>query len=218
MPPRPNRTELRDAVLSALARLRAVFPLERRLAEADADTRNAYTRVLRHWLRGAVPPPELLPPALLARLQSLDAVVPVPEGLGCYPFSARPTGIDVTLAGGTVAAMCAIDALAIARLAGETTPVRAGCCVCGTAIRCRLEHDGGLDHDQTGSAWVAWLPSPDTAGSCSTGLCRQLRFLCPACTAPPGSDVYTLPQAAAVANAFFRFQRELLGNVRVVNA
>jgi hypothetical protein len=47
---RPNRTELRNAVVTAPARLRAAFPLGRRLAEADI--RNTYTRVLRHWLPG----------------------------------------------------------------------------------------------------------------------------------------------------------------------
>jgi hypothetical protein len=52
MLPRPNHTELRNAVVTAPARLHAAFPLERRLAKADADVRNVYTRVLRHRLPG----------------------------------------------------------------------------------------------------------------------------------------------------------------------
>jgi len=186
---------------------------------ADRDTRRAYVSVLAHWLHAAAPPPPaLLAPEMRARLARLDAIVPGEHGLGCYPFSARDTGIHVRLPAGRVAAMCAIDALAIARLSGERMEIAAACVTCHTPIRCRVESDGSLDHDQTGLARVVWLTAGAPATSCSEGVCRALHFLCPQCTAAAGSDVFTLPQAAAIGNAFFGFQRALLRSETVVTA
>lgn len=206
----PNRADLRNSVLAALARLRDVFPLEQRLATVDAEVRRGYAAILREWLRGTVPQARDVPTAVLARLERIDAVVATEAGLGCYPFSARATGISVALPYATVAAMCAIDALAIARLAGARASVSGACVLCQGPIRCQVEDNGGLDHDQTGVACVVWLPAINPAASCSQGLCRALRFLCPDCHAPAGSERYTLPQATAIGNAFFAFQRPLL--------
>lgn len=193
----------------ALARLRREFPLEQRLAGADAGTRRSYAAILNQWRHGAVPQAADFPPADVAMLQRLDAVVRGHDGLGCYPFSARPNGIRVALPRTEVAAMCALDALAIARLAGERTGIVAGCHVCQAPLRIRVENDGSLDHDQAGLARVVWL-AHGSAASCSDGLCRALQFLCMTCPAPAGSDSYSLPQAAAIGNAFFGFQRILL--------
>ena len=104
----PNRAELRNSVLTALERLRAVFPLEQRLTAVDAEARRGYAAILRTWLGGGVPQAQDVPAAVLATLQQIDAVVATDTGLGCYPFSARTTGISVALPHATVAAMCAI--------------------------------------------------------------------------------------------------------------
>lgn len=206
----PNRAELRNSVLTALERLRAVFPLEQRLTAVDAEARRGYAAILRTWLGGGVPQAQDVPAAVLATLQQIDAVVATDTGLGCYPFSARTTGISVALPHATVAAMCAIDALAIARLAGACAWVSGLCVQCHGPIRCRVEDNGGLDHDQTDVARIVWLAAINPAASCSQGLCRALRFLCPNCHAPTGSECFTLPQATAIGNAFFAFQRVLL--------
>jgi hypothetical protein len=206
----PNRVDLRAAVLTALDRLRAEFPLEARLTGADRATRRAYAGVLDQWRRGLVPPLDCLAPETRARLAALDAIVPSDHGLGCYPFSARDTGIRVQMPAGAVAAMCAVDALAIARLVDARTEIAATCAGCQADIRLRVEGDGSLDHDQTARARVVWLATDGAAASCSQGLCRALRFLCPQCAAPDGSDSFTLPQATAIGNAFFGFQRVLL--------
>jgi len=147
---------------------------------------------------------------VLDELARLDAIVPEKYGLGCYPFSARDTGILVTLPAGAVNAMCAIDALAVARVAGVAVQVHAACETCGTPVSCRVQENGGLDHDQADRARVFWQGACATEGSCSQGLCRNIRFLCAACAAPGAGDVYTLPQAAAIGNAFFGFQQALL--------
>lgn len=206
----PNRTAARSAVVTALERLRAEFPLEQHLTSADADVRHAYARVLEHWRQGRVPPPDLISAETRDRLIRLDAITVDDGGIGCYPFSVHDTGNRVQFRDHAVQAMCAIDALAIARLVEATTSIDTTCQHCRTAIRLRVERDGSLDHDQVDRAQVAWLAGNAPARSCSEGLCRALRFLCPACRPPAGGTVFTLPQAAAIGNAFFGFQRTLL--------
>lgn len=206
-----DRSDAKNRVIDGLARLRAAFPLEQRVLDTTPAARAAYAQLLHHWLRALTPPRSAAIDAeLLAELARLDAVVPEVLGLGCYPFSSIDTGIRVTLPGGPVNAMCAIDALAIARLARVRARIDAACLSCGAAITCRVEENGGLDHDQVELARVAWQQSDDTHASCSRGLCRQIRFLCRACQEPQASECYSLPQAAAIGNAFFHFQSALL--------
>jgi hypothetical protein len=204
-----DRLSLRNAVLDGLQRLRAAFPLEARLQAAPADLREVYRNVLASWLSATVPQPARFDPERLRSLQALDAVVPGPEGIGCYPFSARPTGIHVQLPGGAVQAMCAIDALAVARLAATTTEIESVCLHCQSPLTIRQEANGGLDHDQADCARVVWEATACEHHSCSEGLCRHIRFLCTHCPPPTGGTCYSLPQAAAIGNAFFAFQSAL---------
>ncbi|HJX18195.1 MAG TPA: organomercurial lyase [Acidiferrobacterales bacterium] len=230
-----NRPDPKTAVLEALARLRAAFPLEARLLTAAEPVRATYAQVLTHWLRATPPLTSAFDADALAALVKLDAVVPEEHGIGCYPFSTADTGIRVTLPGGTVNAMCAIDALAVARLARARTRVDATCTICGASIAFHVEENGGLDHDQVEMARVIWQHAGTTHTSCSRGLCRRIRFLCRACPeaeelllrlsplgrlrvphfrhpwrSPITGEHFTLPQAAAIGNAFFRFQSALL--------
>jgi hypothetical protein len=46
-------------------------------------------------------------------------------------------------------------------------------------------------------------------GFASLNLCRAILFVCPRCE-PQDGHLYTLPQATAIGNAFFAFQRRLL--------
>lgn len=205
-----DRIAAKSLVLNGLARLRRTLPIEQRLADAPPALRVAYTRLLTDWLHAAMPTTDVLQPEVLEALINMDAVVREQGGLGCYPFSAVDTGIHVSLPNGTVSAMCAIDALAIARLARARTRIVARCLNCGTSVDMRVEENGGLDHDQADRARVHWHDADTQHGSCSQGLCRQIRFLCRACPAPETGDLLTLPQAAAIGNAFFRFQIDLL--------
>jgi hypothetical protein len=205
-----QRETARRSVIDGLERLRARFPLEARLSTAPLAARAAYARILAHWLAGKAPLSSLIDAPALETLHGLDAIVPGPEGLGCYPFSARPTGIHVTLPGGTVAAMCAVDALAIARLAAARVTITACCATCAAPLHCQVENDGSLGHDQVDLAHVVWRETAHGQGSCSEQLCRNLLFVCSTCEAPAGSTRFTLPQATAIGNAFFAFQRTLL--------
>lgn len=208
--PVTDRPAHRNAVLDGLAALRGEFPLEARLRSAAPALRSAYGQMLSQWLQAAPPSTSLYDRKLLDGLQALDAIVPETGHIGCYPFAAHDTGIRVQLPAGWVHAMCAIDALAMARLAESVTVIESGCLHCHAPIAIRMEPNGGLDHDQADRATVAWMPADTTHGACSTRLCRNIRFLCHHCTPPSGSRHYTLPQAAAIGNAFFAFQRALL--------
>jgi hypothetical protein len=201
-----DRTAARTAVVDGLEKLRAAFPLETRVRGASAAAQAVYGDMLRNWLCAVPPQAAGIAADALAELLRLDAVVEEQSGLGCYPFSARDTGITVRLAGGTVNAMCAIDALAVARLAGVRTPIDGRCETCGSALAVEVEANGGLDHDQTEVARVVWFRACGTHNSCSQSLCRNIRFLCPHCEPASPGDVYTLPQATAIGNAFFAFQ------------
>jgi hypothetical protein len=205
-----DRTPAQARVLEGLARLRSLFPLEERLQHAPPPVRAAYARLLGAWLQAQPPAATALDAGVLAALTALDAVVAEEHGLGCYPFSSIDTGIRVTLPTGTVNAMCAIDALAIARLARAQTHIEASCAACGSALAVTVGENGGLDHDQAETARTVWLQARGTHTSCSRGLCRQIRFLCRTCPEPHASECYTLPQAAAIGNAFFHFQSALL--------
>jgi len=208
-----DRHSARSVVLDGLDRLRAAFPLEARLRGVDEALRRDYRTVLAHWVSGRVPPAALLAPDRMAALQKLDAVVPEAGGLGCYPFSAGATGITVhwPLGAATAmcAAMCAIDALAVARLVRAAVQIDSSCEHCGRALAVRVEANGGLEHDQAERAQVLWLAHRNDRASCSQWLCRRIRFVCSDC--PPAAGArFTLPQAAAIGNAFFAFQQQLL--------
>jgi len=210
LPDSQARHNPKAAVLEGLARLRAQFPLEQRLHAAPERVRAAYAQLLAHWRCATPPAVSAFDAEMLVALVKLDAVVREEQGLGCYPFSTSDTGIRVSLPGGPVHAMCAIDALAIARLARAAARIDAACTLCGTTIILHVEENGGLDHDQADLARVVWQHTVSTHASCSQGPCRNIRFLCRACPQPESGEHFTLPQAAAIGNAFFRFQTALL--------
>jgi hypothetical protein len=203
------RGSARQRVVDGLARLKEAFPLEARIAGAAAPVRAAYTELLRHWAGGRAPDHDIAPADMLTALVEMDAVALHPDGVSCHPFSARPTGIRVGFGGQAAHALCALHALAIPRLLGRTGDITAGCAGCGAALSLRVDDGGGLDHDQIGRATVWWKPLPAGTGHGAAGLHRNSRFLCPVCSAPP-AELYTLPEAAAIGNAFFGFQRRLL--------
>ncbi len=210
--PLHERAAIKNQTLDALARLRASFPLEQRIEDAPVAAKLAYGRVLSHWLEGRIPPADFLPAAELQLLSKLDAIVPGIHGIGCYPFSAGDTGIRVHLGPYPVHAMCAIDALAVARTARRAIRIEALCGICVGPVACEVQADGSLDHDQTEAARVIWRRKVRLASSCSDGLCRDLVVVCRRGRAPADADCLTLPQAAAVANAFFGFQRRLISH------
>lgn len=210
--PKAERERLRAEFENALRQFQAEFPLEQRLSNAAPEVQRAYAQVLRHWLTDKAPPqPELISPSLLQALIGLDAVVASEEGIACYPFSARDTGIHVRFAEQSVHAMCTLDALAIPRLIHSACCVVARCAVCRCHLTVCLEAQGSLPHDgKSEGIRVLWHPRSETAGSCCDTLCPKIRFLCRHCGLPAGAISLSLPQAAALASRFFAFQQRLL--------
>ena len=213
-PPAPDNTAPGTAAtqaVEALERLRSIFPLEARITAASAASRAWYREVLRHWAKGEIPQNSPARQNEMTELAQLDALVITPDGIGCYPFSACDTGIHVRFDGHEVAAMCAIDALAIARVLDSSTRITAPCHVCRHPLSCTVEANGALAHNQTGQAHVVWQTHTG-GGGCSTSLCRGIYFVCTGCATPQGALRLTLPQATAIGNAFFGFQRHLLAD------
>ena len=209
MPTKPLTTpaDSKTTVLAALARLRAALPLEARLLAAPESIRVKYAQILSYWLNATVPPVSVIESAMLDTLVQLDAVVLEEQGPSCYPFSNTDNGMRVTWSASTVHACTAFDALAIARRVRATTRVDAACLVCGAAIACQVLENGGLDHDQVDAARVVWLAGPATDAAR-----RHIRFLCNSCAPPQASECFSLPQATAIANAYYGFQTTLLAH------
>ncbi len=210
MPPRNAKTQ----VLLALDALRSLFPLEQKIHHATPAQREAYTTILTTWVKGRIPVAALAGTTDVRGLTQLDAVVVEPEGIGCYPFSARESAIQVAFRDVSVHAMCAFDALAIARVVAAETRITSVCAVCHTSQTCSVAANGALPHDQTQAARVIWQAEARAGEHCSLTLCRYIQFICPACNAPESAQLFTLAQAAVIGNAFFSFQRTLLAGVR----
>jgi len=144
----------------------------------------------------------------------MDAIAIGEQGIGCYPFSARQTEIHVHFAGKSVHAMCAIDALAIPRMVRQAARITARCVVCRCHLACSLAANGSVEkeHQNPEAARVVWESGAGEGQACCNSLCVNINFVCRHCTTSPGALIFSLPQAAAMGNAFFSFQRRLLGH------
>lgn len=197
-------------VLLALAALRSLFPLEQKIHNATPAQRHVYTTILTTWVGGRIPVVALADTTGVQELAQLDALVVGAEGIGCYPFSAKESAIQVAFHGVSVHAMCAFDALAIARLVAAETRITSVCAVCHTTLACTVAANGALPHDQEQVPRVIWQAEAGSGGHCSLTLCRCIQFICPTCEAPESAQQFTLVQATVIGNAFFSFQRTLL--------
>lgn len=205
------RRERKAAVLRAMQTLRDVFPLQLAVEGANPVLRTTYAKVLSHWaLQGTPPPRDLASNAAIQELVALDALVFDECGIGCYPFSARDTGIHVHFPGYRVAAMCAIDALAIPRLVRHTSRVTARCAICRCHVECEIAANGSVDGGNPQGVRVVWRSGAVAEGACCHIPCPGIRFVCRHCAELSGATSLSLPEAAAVGNGFFAFQRRLL--------
>lgn len=207
------RLELKAAVARALQRLGDEFPLQARIEGAHPPLQAAYAGILGHWIREAAPPTAgIAPQAVLDALAAMDAIVSDEHGIGCYPFSARKTEIRVHFSDQSVHAMCAIDALAIPRMVRHASRITARCVVCRCHLTCAVAANGSVEKENQNpeAARVVWEPGAGGGQACCNSLCAGINFACRHCTSSPGALTFSLPQAAAVGNAFFAFQRKLL--------
>jgi len=205
-----SATQSTKAVRS-LERLRSEFPLEARLANASAPARRTYAKVLARWLDAeSAPIATEFPAEDLAELESLDAVAVSAEGVSAYPFSARHTGISVQLHGRRVGVMCAIDALAVPRLADATVTIEATCEKCQKPIQLQVRADGSWTTGGKETIRVRYPERGDPGGPCCGDLCPKIRFVLQGCEADSADEHLNLDEAIAVARGMFAFQEPLV--------
>jgi hypothetical protein len=118
-------------------------------------------------------------PKALASLVGHDLLILEAENrrvLSAYPFSAVPTAYRVTIAGrATVFAMCAVDALGIAFLAGRSTTIDTCDASSGEGLRIAVDVPTGsvtTDHPEV----VVYAPSTAHEGAAATAICPVIAF------------------------------------------
>lgn len=189
-----SRLERKAAALRALQKLAHEFPLQARIEGAQPPVPAAYSGILGHWVREAPPPGAGIAPRVeLDALAATDAIVIGEQGIGCYPFSARQTGIRVHFSRQNVHAMCAIDAFAIPRMVRHAARITARCVVCRCHLVCAVATNGSVEreHQNPEAARVVWEPvcEPGAGGrqACWLRLCAGIGFVCRHCTASTGA-------------------------------
>jgi hypothetical protein len=158
-----------------------------RRAPAEGGQRAVHQAVLRAFaetgrapdlavLEGVAAPLGISAHAVLATLAAGDFLTLDEHGQvdAAYPFSARPTGIEVTLPSGvTVASMCAIDALGIAAMLGSDAVIDAADPVSSEAVR--VTFTGGTATWQPQST-VVFYGARAESGPSAAVCCGYLRF------------------------------------------
>lgn len=162
----------------------------RQSSDLPAAERQLLGQVLQHFItRGAAPGAVALTtmaaaagvalgPAL-SRLADRDLPLPAADGqtvLGAYPFSAVPTAHRVAIADrATVFAVCAVDALGIAFLAGRSTTITSCDAATGEPLRIAVDVHTGLA--ATGQPnLVVFSPSAAYEGRAAACICPVIAF------------------------------------------
>lgn len=208
---KPQANANSQAIIAALMGLHRAFPLERRIGkEACDDTRETYLAVLLRWVQtGSAPLTTGFDTESLDELVALDALFIFDEKIGCPPFSATTTDIQVHFPHETLHALSALDALALPRLLNAPARVETRCAMSGEPIQFTLTQNGELLPEETGTAVVAFQKVASNISRYTFDLAPGIRFILPQHSSSLRQTL-TLGEASAVANAFYAFQRKLL--------
>ncbi len=186
-----------------------------RLDDCPRAYRELHRRVLRSFLAGRVPGAKELDTwarelgldrsVAVAELERRDALLLDPEDgsvVAAYPFSGVPTRHEVTLVGSGVRAfaMCAIDALGVAFMAGEPVIVRSRDPSTGEPIVARIDPAGSSTWEPADAVVVYGTFGEGSSASCR---CPHINFVADrarAAAAPDLADkrpraVLEMPQA-----------------------
>ncbi|HKJ10438.1 MAG TPA: organomercurial lyase [Gammaproteobacteria bacterium] len=209
------------AIAEGLARLNALLPLATRQRALAPAARELHRAVLSDFVTRGQPSSRALLQArdpdadvdkLLAALAGQDLIVFGPDGeiAGAYPMTTEATPHRVQVNDHWIHAMCALDALAVAPMYDTATRVESTCHVTGAPVLLKqsagtIVEAGPCAEMRVGIRW-------QEAGGCAAhSLCREMVFLADpdiasrwAGTDPSRYSLFTLPQAAALASAFFR--------------
>lgn len=191
----PSAAQLREALAAAeLLAGPAGRGGQGRLAPAEGGLRDILQVVLRSFATTGHAPdqaelvaaaaPHCVPAGgVLAELAAGDFVALDAQGqiTAAYPFSARPTGIEVELPGGArVEAMCAIDALGIPAMLGTDAVITSADPVSGEPVQVRFA-DGTAAWEPAGA--VVFYGARPGPGPSAEVCCGYLRFFASRATA-----------------------------------
>lgn len=210
-----------SAVLDGLARLNALLPLAARQRALAPAARDMHRAVLAHFVTHGRGPTRAVLEArgadvdveeLLTALAEQDLIVLDGNGAiaGAYPMTTEVTPHRVQVNGHWVHAMCALDAMAVAPMYEARTRIESACHVTGVPVK--LAQSAGTIVDASPSADIrVGIRWQDTGGCAAHSLCREMVFLADRDIAtrwadadPSRASLFTLRQAAALADAFFR--------------
>ncbi len=118
---------------------------------------------------------------LLAGLRERDLITLDDTGgrvTGAYPLTDRSTEHHVRLAGQTINAMCAIDALGAGGMFGKDVDVESSCRACGAEIHASTRGDGRALAAVSPESAVVWSGIEYEDGCAATSLCTVIAFFC----------------------------------------
>lgn len=204
----------------ALKRLTTILPLKKSQDSCPPEIKVLHQQMLRSFVTNG---------RILTRDEMAQWVDDVPEAVnvlsqydmvtfsergdpvGAYPFTMMAREHKVQVNGHQIHAMCALDALAIAPMFGETMQVMSQCWVTGKPVQINMcgETILNLAEVQDVHVGIAW--SAAVADSCcADSLCLEMIFLRDAETAQKwlsdytaSREIFTLQEAVQFATRFF---------------
>ena len=203
----------RNNIINDVKRLRREFPLQARVEAIDVATCDAYTSVLSAWIQdGVAPQPDIIPKMKFEKLLALDTIVMTNSGLGCYPFSAEKTGINVEFREHHVYAMSAIDAFAISFLTESEIIIQSRCSKCALPLTIKTDELGQIKEALPAGTQVEYRQVSTEHTACCNDLFPGITFICATCAAIAirQSDLISLEEASVVGRVFYYFQSCLI--------
>ncbi len=201
-----------NKVLAALKGLHRAFPIEQRLKTQACDsTRETYLAVLSRWVQTAsAPSPAGFDAEALDELLALDAIYLTEneQAIGAAPFCPVETDIKLSFPHETLYALSALDALALPRLLGSACVIETRCPASGQPISLQVDAQGNPLPSELDKAIVVFRKASEHVQHYSHDVSMGIRFVHPALQGQFAQSL-TLAEAAAVAHAFYAFQRKI---------
>lgn len=184
-----------------------------------ADTRRVHRALLRHYIAtGAIPSAQELAEAAQVSTETIPGHChelaqagyvhfdQVGQPTCLYPFSPNPTPHVLIIEGQRRYAMCAVDALGIAKMLDQRVTIESRCVTCGAPLRLVVRPDG-IDGIEPSTMRV--VIGRQENGAWNTACCGMTQFACsPDCAAQaarrlPTSEILPPPEALPAALELF---------------
>lgn len=200
-------------VLAALHAMHRAFPVEERLKkQACESSRETYAAVLARWVQtAAAPAPAGFDAESLNELLTLDALYLTEDeqAIGLAPFCPARTDIAIHFPHETLYALSALDALALPRLLATAGTIETRCPASGLPLSLNIDAQGNPLPEDAHKAVVVFSRLGDEIRHYALDVAPGIRFLHPS-TGGRFGQTLGLAEAAAVAHAYYAFQRRML--------